>query len=57
MKDRFDKQTLTKIINTDYPTETKVTEILSLYAQDRVQLLNQVSNEIGNVIDHVKGEG
>lgn len=56
MRDKFDKQTLTKIINADYPTETKVAEILSLYAQDRVRLLNQVSNKIGNVIDHVKEE-
>lgn len=56
MSDKINKQTLTKIINAGYPTETKVAEILSLYAQDRIQLLNQISNKIGNVIDCAKEE-
>lgn len=56
MSDKFNKQTLTKIINAGYPIETKVAEILSLYAQDRIQLLNQISNKIGNVIDCAKEE-
>lgn len=56
MNSKINRQTLAEIISADYPTETKVAEILSLYAQDRVRLLNQVSNKIGNVIDHVKEE-
>lgn len=54
MKDRFDKQTLTKIIETKYPTETKVAQILALYAQNRTQLLNKISNVLGCVIDCAK---
>lgn len=54
MKDKFDRPTLTKIIETKYPTETKVAQIIALYAQNRTQLLNKIANEIGHVFDTAK---
>lgn len=54
MRDKFDKPTLTRIIGSNYPTEAKVAQILSLYNQHRVQQLNEISNEIGRVIDTAK---
>lgn len=51
MSDKFDKSTLTRIIGSSYPTEAKVAQIISLYEQHWIQQLNEISNEIGHVID------
>lgn len=57
MKNLFNKTTLTKIVESNYPVETKVMEIMALYKTDRVNLLNRVANEIGQVIDEIKEKG
>ena len=56
MQKTFDRQTLTKIIDSNYPTETKVAEIISLQAQYKTELLNKISNRIGHVIDIAKDD-
>ncbi|UAW61091.1 hypothetical protein K3F51_03965 [Limosilactobacillus reuteri] len=55
MTDRFDKPTLTRIINSGYPVEAKVTQIIALHELQRMHQLNEISNEIGHVIDAAKG--
>lgn len=54
MSDKFDKPTLTRIIGSSYPNEAKVAQIISLYEQHRIHQLNEISNEIGHVIDTAK---
>lgn len=56
MSNLFERSALAKIIDSEYPTEIKVEEIINLYKQSRVQLLNEVSNQIGHVIDLNKHE-
>lgn len=55
MIDRFDKPTLTRIINSGYPVEAKVAQIIALHELQRIHQLNEISNEIGHVIDAAKG--
>ncbi|WP_260241056.1 hypothetical protein [Limosilactobacillus reuteri] len=55
MTDRFDKPTLTRIINSGYPVEAKVAQIIALHELQRMHQLNEISNEIGHVIDAAKG--
>lgn len=55
MTDRFDKTTLTRIINSGYPVEAKVAQIIALHEFQRIHQLNEISNEIGHVIDAAKG--
>ncbi|MCC4370573.1 hypothetical protein LMB49_10685 [Limosilactobacillus reuteri] len=52
----FKKSVLEKIIDSNYPTETKVVEIMALYKTSRQQLLNEVRNELTGVIDTFKYE-
>lgn len=54
MKKALNEDTLTKIIESKYPTKIKVAEIMELYTLDRMNLLNQVANQIGKVIDKSK---
>ena len=55
MTDRFDKTTLTRIINSGYPVEAKVAQIIALHELQRIHQLNEIPNEIGHVIDAAKG--
>lgn len=54
MTDRFDKPTLTRIINSGYPVEAKVAQIIALHELQRIHQLNEIANEIGHVIDTAK---
>lgn len=55
MIDRFDKSTLTRIISSGYPVEAKVAQIIALHESQRIHQLNEIANEIGHIIDTVKG--
>lgn len=54
MKKALNEDKLAKIIESKYSTKIKVAEIMELYNLDRMNLLNQVANQIGEVIDKTK---
>lgn len=54
MSNRFDKPTLTRIISSNYPVESKVAQIIALHDLNRMNQLNEIANEIGHVFDDAK---
>lgn len=54
MGDQFDKPTLTRIISSNYPIESKVAQIISLHELQRINQLNEIANEIGYIFDDAK---
>lgn len=54
MGDQFDKPTLTRIISSNYPIESKVAQIMALHELQRMNQLNEIANEIGNAFDDAK---
>lgn len=54
MSDRFDKSTLTRIISSNYPIESKVAQIIALHELQRMNQLNEIANEIGHIFDDAK---
>lgn len=54
MSDRLDKPTLTRIISSNYPIESKVAQIIALHELQRINQLNEIANEIGHIFDDAK---
>ena len=54
MSNRFDKPTLTRIISSNCPIESKVAQIIALHELQRMNQLNEIANEIGHVFDDAK---